>query len=932
MIKKLFILLAITAALVSCTHDIGDGRDGQSASIVLHGFNTRNNTDPIEDQTVTSLRVMAFNPSSAVCESNELYTGVSLYQQIIHTMEIGTYNFVFLANEPTAAENPAIATALANVHIRADLNSIAYPASLFGPDREIPMVQMVDKVTVGNDVIAFSDGTTTTLWELALLRLGIRVDMKLWARDDLSAESIFQGINFNSLPDVVPLTGQYSGTINRTGTRQFLPGNSHLSLISDPTTVDSEAAWAMNVERIILPSTEFTPVGNTDNAIQLEAMMTTQNRSSLMGVNPDTDYTIPKNTWMNITARITLPLELNIQASDWTEALNNWQIPNRYLSVSHIETNITGLNGARVTFTSSMPDVRVLENAYVGTGTTTIPVASVFNDLVSTASSPNTSRFQYTYDSTTGIGTGYMDILADQLNTPGTYKHRIVLSAGYGYGSGGLQREITVNSTIGHSRLMFDTYTSYYVGSFHRNAEVGERVISGQHPDDWNTIKVNGVDVSVNTPNSPWTAEVVDGADFITITATLSFDPNIETNNPGNPEYFPVTDGISTGMISGKGRIYFRIGMKSANTGSAPRYGRIRITPYRYWGYPSNEWSGNGLPVYLYVRQGEDADYVFGPESGDIITAGPMNGLLRTAARKFSPYNLTAPAFKSGNTSNYVSLQSQQGEFVDYPSQAGAMFQFVQDPLSFATDDGTYGEDRSAFVRLAYHPTNTITPATQWSRNFMEPDMYWGNKYYTQETCPDNYRRPNDGTTSAISSNTTAGTNANTSIRYSEMRQSLFLNPTTGDASSIMNTYEPVEGNRAFTYYAYGFYADGYFDRRQVSQINGLHAVVKESENSPRVAYVGMVFFNPNNNHSLFMPFSGGRDQGQGNLFNVATAGSYWSSSTGIQANDESSNAAGWMLMGTLWGEIIEGKELPVPSMATTLPSTAVSVRCVLDE
>lgn len=52
---------------------------------------------------------------------------------------------------------------------------------------------------------------------------------------------------------------------------------------------------------------------------------------------------------------------MNIQASDWDSIANDWNISgNRVLNVSHTEVDITDFNGARISFSSNMPVVRVL--------------------------------------------------------------------------------------------------------------------------------------------------------------------------------------------------------------------------------------------------------------------------------------------------------------------------------------------------------------------------------------------------------------------------------------------------------------------------------------------------------------------------------------------------------------------------------------------
>ena len=109
----------------------------------------------------------------------------------------------------------------------------------------------------------------------------------------------------------------------------------------------------------------------------------------------------------------------------------DWDIAGvKVLNLSTLETSITDFNGARISFTSNMPIVKVLSELYVGaTGTATDETEKIFNDLVlkqndtrdnGTTITYATSRFLYTYDKASQTGTGYMDILLDERNVKGS--------------------------------------------------------------------------------------------------------------------------------------------------------------------------------------------------------------------------------------------------------------------------------------------------------------------------------------------------------------------------------------------------------------------------------------------------------------------------------------------------------------------------------
>jgi hypothetical protein len=85
------------------------------------------------------------------------------------------------------------------------------------------------------------------------------------------------------------------------------------------------------------------------------------------------------------------------------------------------------------------------------------------------------------------------------------------------------------------------------------------------------------------------------------------------------------------------------------------------------------------------------------------------------------------------------------------------------------------------------------------------------------------------------------------------MRQSLFLNPQLASTSSTANSI-------------WGFYADGFFDRRGRANPQGTSPAANSAVdvNSVNVAVGGRLFFNPRTHYHLFFPFGGRR-------FNMAT-------------------------------------------------------------
>jgi len=380
-----------------------------------------------------------------------------------------------------------------------------------------------------------------------------------------------------------------------------------------------------------------------------------------------------------------------------------------------------------------------------------------------------------------------------------------------------------------------------YVGAFWRAGEKGERIIC---------IPVSGANAG------PWTATVawVDARwslGDILLDAGASSDQAIYTANPGNAENYPVHNGSQT--INGNasnGQIVFRIGLKNHFTAPVfepenPDY--ITSFPTRYAVVLIYYGTNKSQVHKIYLRQGEGADYLM--TNNDPVSTGGLSS--RTSAKRFMPYNLTASTLDAD-------AGVRGGEFTEYPTQTGTFWQWY------------HPEGTTVFYRTrwAWNPHNsTISSAMDESWQKVDTDLYWNTIENTQETCPAGYRRPTDG---SITDNESC-----ISIPNSEMRHSLFYNPKTGynNADDISNS-------------VWGYYADGFFDRRQIVNAKGLSAENSSatSVNDRYVAYIGRLFFNPvaGSDHycaSLFFPTTGVRYYSSGELKSAGNTAYYWTSS-----------------------------------------------------
>lgn len=418
---------------------------------------------------------------------------------------------------------------------------------------------------------------------------------------------------------------------------------------------------------------------------------------------------------------------------------------------------------------------------------------------------------------------GALHIMGIQLNYEGPQTGGTIYASRMVDGGQLLRSKIYVNQDA-----IVETYMNYgYVGAFWRHDQTGERLIR-------NLRSVNGSGIE-----GEWNATVIAGEEWIMLDTE---QPSGGVEWKGQTVADMLTEdgqhqvGGNATTVSGNcaaddtGEIYFRIGLDGTIGPEEHRYGVIRLI--------YNDYKKSQL---LYIRQGEAADYLM--RNGDPVPNGAISA--RTKTVKYSPYNLTAQDYldgtKTGGTDyrDHSQVGVNGGVFTEYPSQGGAFFQWANENLP------TY----------AWHPTNPTDMITGWDNN--ETNKHWDALKATNETCPMGYRRPTDGSTSAAISSP--------AIADSEQRQSLWLNPQTSNSRNNDNSL-------------WGYLADGFFDRHYIQISNTSFANTAVRPNSADVGYIGRLFYNPNNNASLFFPFSGYR------VYKVSFTGfcgDYWSASIG---------------------------------------------------
>lgn len=415
-----------------------------------------------------------------------------------------------------------------------------------------------------------------------------------------------------------------------------------------------------------------------------------------------------------------------------------------------------------------------------------------------------------------------------------------------------------------------------YVGAFWKANQIGERII--RIPVGSGMIRSGNWDASVYWLGPGWKAGDIVFSNDISNDTGITY--NSSTENPVNmltndaayivPGYVSSASGTA---ISGAGNyIHFRIGLTSTYTPTGTNPARYALVLLRY-GTPQKYH-------IIYIRQGDGPDYLMYPD----------DNARGSAAVRFCAYNVTASNL---NNNQVVEIQTNRSNsvFTDYPSQAGALIQWSA---------------ISGLGILAYNPASPI--ATSFWQN-VPTGSYWNTLQASSESCPQGYRRPNDGSTSGPALNNTAAI-----IKDSEVRQSLYATPMTDDKNNNTNV-------------RWGFYADGYFDRRDHNNPfiaspgeggSGITANTAVSWKTSNVAYIGSLLFNPvsgsqRENASLFIPAAGDRHGESGALVEAGDA-AFILSSTALSATEM------WYFVGT---DFLGAQQL------SSTRRHAMSLRCV---
>ena len=130
------------AVFTSCMDETFTASDVEGTFISIRGMAPHTgsvHSGTPEDYIIHTLRVLAFDKTTGDKVTNLFYNAHS-GDIIRHPIDAGSYDFVFLANEPAYQ---SVRTLLDAITHYGDLNHIAYPADFFSSEQIIPMMQEI---------------------------------------------------------------------------------------------------------------------------------------------------------------------------------------------------------------------------------------------------------------------------------------------------------------------------------------------------------------------------------------------------------------------------------------------------------------------------------------------------------------------------------------------------------------------------------------------------------------------------------------------------------------------------------------------------------------------------------------------------------------------------------------------------------------------
>lgn len=796
---------------------------------------------------------VVFNKSTkaGLTESGSTQEGTSLF---ILPLKQGNYKIAVVGNEIQA-----MTTQLDAVKTLSDLNAITV-SDVF-TEVDIPLYRELD-VAVRHSASDPAKGEVqisgSAAWlpelEIALERIYTRVSLFVRKNTGNDKTIVIKQAELVKVPKFAYLSPR---SFDHAEYQTIVPYNNAAGIMLDVNrtedTDDNSSYTEVFSDENIFPENRMNNQSDAAKATALKLQGTYGGNSVnyQYNINFKNNFALLRNVHYKIYA--TIKTDGDIESQDFVVSPELWNgekidvdLLTPYLNVQELNLNLkldaVADNHYHLHYWTNQdstyvePKMKRFDDA---TGEEEMDVSRVFNKLSGVGAENN--HFDTKVPGSNGY-TGYLEI---EINPAYVFPHntnqfRITLNAN------GLRREVTI--TIAKTASLNPTHIGYtpWIGTFHRWNQTGERVIAAKHSGQW-SAKV--MDDPSNSGN------------FVVITKSYSTDLALGTDDPDDAENHQVWkgsasngdetlhDALTMTGISGTDDIYFRIGLKSKlfSPTAKPRYARVELTTQ----------SGT---YYLYVRQGEADDYVYeSTEMLDFVANEKSTSVVarepRDNARKISPYNLNVSRPTAGGTafnSHYRFAADEKAVFVNYPTMVGWYFTWFfcgstpyYDGIG-ANASLVQAEDPS--YRKAYHPYNPAYHQDGVILNFPNfRDPRTNNKFSNYVVDPNNDPCP-------------VGYEM---VGYKEILHSLYRSYFQFTPANSQSYQFLVQDRNAINY-LWGYYADGYYDRRPTRSLSkssgdNYYRPFQIAGYNADVAYMGALFYNhdPAKNNSVFLPGGG---------------------------------------------------------------------------
>lgn len=358
--KKITILiLLLTLALSGCTQEsVVGGPLGQEVVISLSGDTRAPSAGDFAtpDEAITTLRVIGFDRSTGRAGFNKLvdftdYNSALKTWNGTVTVKTGNYDIVFLANESSVSTDfseggPAAGT-LRSLRNALFLHTAYTATGLY------PLVGVYSNVRINGDNDLTGSGITlkSGVWQAALDRTaaGVSVELTLtaaqfgkWKNTVAASATPLLPIRISNVPSACYVLPDFDNSAQGKQSKAYEAMDVSVKPAGQTVSyyeVQGDGSYKVVFPRIILPENYFSDPTDEAHALCLEIDLkegsTTRTLKAKLGsdlLSATKDYTVPRNTWLKVTAGVddSLPeaaLTVRTEVADWQDAtLDNSEV------------------------------------------------------------------------------------------------------------------------------------------------------------------------------------------------------------------------------------------------------------------------------------------------------------------------------------------------------------------------------------------------------------------------------------------------------------------------------------------------------------------------------------------------------------------------------------------------------------------------------